>query len=157
MHLRTAALAVCLAGSLSAVIVTADQKRGARSAPLALQFLSAGNLQVGVTGELLPEPIAVQTTPGAEVRFYSPDLGLIEESGAAEATVIADAAGLASVHVRLGANLGRYTVIASPARGDGSEAVYTFRALDGEAMQARKAKLARAHAAQATRNEGGGQ
>ncbi len=159
MHLRTAALAVCLAGSLSAVIVTADQRRASRSAPLALQFLPAGNLQVGVTGELLPEPIAVQTTPGAEVRFFSPDLGLIEESGAAEATVIADERGRASVHVRLGANLGRYTVIASPARGDGSQAVYTFRALAGEAMQARKAKLAaaRTHAAGASGAEGGGQ
>lgn len=144
MHLRTAALALCLAGSLSTVIVTAAEKEGSLGAPLQIQFLPAGNLQVGVSGQLLPEPIAVQTTPGAEVRFFSPDLGLIEESGMAEATVIADAEGRASVHVRLGANLGRYTVVASPARGDGSLAVYNFRAIPGDAMQARYAKLAQA-------------
>jgi len=141
MHLRTVALAVCLAGALSAVIVQATDK-DSRSAPLRLQFRSAGNLQVGVPGERLAEPIGVQTEPGAEVRFFSPDLLLIEESGAAEATVTADARGWAGVHVRLGANLGRYTVIASPARGDGQEAVYTFRAIEPAAMQARSTKIA---------------
>jgi len=142
MHLRTVALAVCLLGSLSAVIVTADRKEGLSSPPLEIRFLPAGNLQVGIPGELLAEPISVQTKPGAEVRFFSPDLGIIEESGAAEATVFADATGRASVHVRLGANTGHYTVIASPARGDGAQAQFTFRAIGAEAMQARSAKIA---------------
>lgn len=141
MHLRTVALAVCLAGALSAVIVTATDKES-RGTPLRLQFQPSGNLQVGVPGELLAEPVGVQTVPGAEVRFFSPDLGILEESGAAEATVVADARGWAGVHVRLGANLGRYTVIASPARGVGEEAVYTFRAIEPAAMQARSTKIA---------------
>lgn len=141
MHLRTIALAVCLAGALSAVIVSATDKES--RTPLRLQFQSAGNLQVGVPGELLGEPVGVQTVPGAEVRFFSPDLGVIEESGAAEATITADVHGWAGVHVRLGANLGRYTVIASPARGVGQEAVYTFRALEPAAAAVRKAKIAR--------------
>ena len=140
MKLRTVALGLCLTSALSAVIVTAGEKDA--RAPLALRFLPEGNLQVGTPGTLLSEPIAVATVPGAEVRFYSPDLGLIEESGAAEATVTADAAGRASVHVRLGQNLGRYTVIASPARGEGGEALYTFRAVEPAAFAAREARLA---------------
>lgn len=141
MHMRTVLLAVCLAGSLSALIVSSSEKKE-RKPPLRVEFLPAGNLQVGAPGELLAEPIAVHTRPGAAVRFFSPDLGLIEESGGAEATVRADERGLARVHVRLGANLGTYTVIASPAEGDGSQALYTFRALGAEAVQARRARLA---------------
>jgi hypothetical protein len=140
MKLRTLLLAVCLGGSLSAVVVTAEKRP--TSVPLTLEFLPAGNLQVGVPGELLAEPIAVRTRPGAEVSFFSPDLGIIEESGGAEATVVADSEGRASVHVRLGANLGGYSVLASPARGDGSQALYHFRAVTPEAMQVRRAKLA---------------
>src|SRR5262245_22878230 len=128
MSTRTVLLAVCLAGSLSALIFSTAEK-GERRPPLRIDFLPAGNLQVGAPGELLGEPIAVRTQPGAAVRFFSPDLGVIEESGRAEATVEANAQGLAQVRVRLGANLGTYTVIASPAKGDGTEARYTFRAL----------------------------
>ena len=141
MHMRTVLLAVCLAGSLSAWIVSAGE-RAERKPPLRVEFLPAGNLQVGAPGELLSEPIGVRTQPGAAVRFYSPDLGLLEESGKAEATVEADEDGLARVHVRLGANLGTYTVIASPAEGDGTEALFTFRAIRAEAMQARQSRLA---------------
>src|SRR5262245_56280723 len=104
MLFRSAALAVCLAGSLSAVIRARAEQARRTGEPLPIQFVPAGNLQVGVPGELLAEPISVQTSPGAEVRFFSPDLGIIEESGKAEATVIADEHGRASVHVRLGQN-----------------------------------------------------
>ena len=155
MHIRFSVLAACLAGALSAVVFSSGEK-GAESAPLRIDFVPAGNLQVGVPHELLPEPIAVRTQPGAAVHFFSPDLGLIEESGAVEATVKADENGWARVHVRLGANLGRYTVIASPAVGDGSQALFTFRAIPVEAQQARKAKLAPAIES-ARASKGGGQ
>jgi hypothetical protein len=133
---------------LSAALLSTAEKP-IHKATLRIDFDPAGNLQVGVPGALLAEPIRVHTQPGAKVRFFSPDLGRIEETHAAEATVVADERGLASVHVRLGANLGQYTVIASPAEADGSEAVYTFRALRPEAMELRQAKLA------AARQEGG--
>jgi hypothetical protein len=148
MALRSLLLAVGVAGALSAALLTSAEKPIHESA-LRIEFDPAGNLQVGVPGTLLSEPITVRTQPGARVRFFSPDLGVIEETGAAEATVTADERGLAHVQVRLGANLGQYTVIASPAEGEGSEVVYTFRALRPEAMLEREAKLA------AARKEGG--
>jgi hypothetical protein len=106
-----------------------------------LRMLPGGNLQVGVPGELLPYPIGVATAPGIEVTFSSPDLGLIEESGAATATVVADQQGLARVHVRLGKNLGRYTVIAGLAQGDGPALPFTFRAIRPESMAVRSERL----------------
>jgi hypothetical protein len=146
MYTRTLLLAVCLAGSLSAWIVSSPEK-GARPEPLSIEFLPAGNLQVGAPGELLAEPITVRTRPGAEVRFFSPDMGLIEESGRADAVVTADAEGLARARVRLGANLGTYTVIARPAQGDGTDARFTFRAVRAEALRARQAKIQQAPSA----------
>jgi hypothetical protein len=145
MKTHTALLSVCLAVLSSAVIVSAAQRKAA-AAPLRMDFVPTGNLQLGTPGDLLPEPIGVRTKPGALVRFFSPDFGVIEESGAAEATVRADERGVAGVHVRLGENLGQYTVIASPAEGDGTDVLYTFRAIGAEAFQAREAKLAQARA-----------
>ena len=135
MKTPTALLSLCLAAIPSAVIVSAAQRK-APAAPLRMEFLPTGNLQLGAPGDLLPEPIGVRTKPGALVRFFSPDFGVIEESGGAEAMVRADEQGLARVHVRMGENLGQYTVIASPAEGDGTDVLYTFRAIGAEALRA---------------------
>lgn len=115
--------------------------RGAKSSQGHLRATPSGNLQVGIPGELLAEPIAVTTLPGNAVRFFSPDLGRIEESGTREATVIADERGLAQVHVRLGANLGRYTVVAELVGQDGPSASFHFRAIAPAAMEARRTSL----------------
>src|SRR5262245_20371546 len=156
MLLRTTVLALLVAGSLSTVIVTAADKQQTSGASLVLHFVPEGNLQVGAPGELLPEPVSVRTTPGAEVRFRSPDLGIIEESGSAMTTVRADENGLASVHVRLGRNLGNYTVVVTPAEGDGTIGVYTFRAITRESMQARDAKIAQGRTNAARSVDAGG-
>lgn len=160
MKHRTVVLAVCLVGTLTAMFGLAAEQ-GTKGARGQLRFLPAGNLQVGVPGELLSEPIAVQATPGAAVQFLSPDLGVIDESGQASAIVVADEQGIASVHLRLGANLGRYTVVATLAHEDGPQIVYDFRAIEPEAMQARAARIAAASGRDLDGNDassvGGGQ
>lgn len=134
-----ALFALCLVGSLGTMIGLAADK-GAKSSAGHLRLVPSGNLQVGIPGELLPEPIELTTQPGATVRFFSPDLGIIEGSGR-EALVVADELGRARAHVRLGENLGRYTVVAELAGQDGPSVTFHFRAVAPAAMQARSAEL----------------
>lgn len=131
--------ALCLVGSLGTMIGLAAD-RGEKSAAGHLRLVPSGNLQVGVPGELLPEPIEIATLPGATVRFFSPDLGLIEGSGR-EALVVADELGRARARVRLGENLGRYTIVAEVAGQDGPSVTFHFRAVAPAAMEARRAAL----------------
>jgi hypothetical protein len=133
--------ALCLVGSLCAVIGLAADSGAKKSSQSHLRIAPTGNLQVGIPGELLAEPIAVFTLPGTAVRFFSPDLGLLEESGGREAILVADERGRAQAHVRLGSNLGRYTVVAELVGQDGPSVSFHFRAIAPAAMEARRAEL----------------
>ena len=135
-----ALFALCLVGTLGTMIGLAADK-GSKNSLGTLRIVPTGNLQIGVPGELLPEPIEIATMPGAAVRFFSPDLGLLEESGAREAVLIADEQGRVRAHVRLGENLGRYTVVAEFAGQDGPSVSFHFRAIAPQMMASRNARL----------------
>jgi len=132
--------ALCLVGTLGTMIGLAADK-GSKVSHGHLRIVPTGNLQIGMPGELLPEPIEIATVPGAAVRFFSPDLGVMEESGTREAVLVADERGRVRAHVRLGENLGRYTVVAEFADQDGPSVSFHFRAVAPEMMQARAARL----------------
>ena len=133
-----ALFALCLVGTLGTMIGLAADK-GSKSSPGHLRLVPSGNLQVGVPGELLAEPIEIATMPGSTVRFFSPDLGLIE--GRREALVVADELGRARAHVRLGENLGRTTVVAELVGQDGPSVTFHFRAAAPAALEARRIEL----------------
>lgn len=119
-----------------------------------IERIEAGNLQVGVVGQLLPWPVAVRTAPGRVVTFRSPDLGRFEESGRTLATVRADARGLARAHVRLGQNPGQYTVLVRVGDEAGPEVVYRLRALTAEQMATRAGRFGLAPDGLAASREG---
>lgn len=87
------------------------------------------NLQEGQAGEVLPRPLCVRAEPGAEIEFFSPDLGTFVGSGTDRARVVADGEGVARVRLRLGEGTGRYTVIACRADAPGPKLLFNFRAL----------------------------